>query len=290
MEKTIELNPYQQTAYWWINIIRAKVDELYIYKNRTGKLKDDGEEKFLSIFGEYSEKDWRNIYISLQECIKNDVYNYIPTGDMLHLDCFSQDTAKGRHTRLNEEISKILNIEVPDIRLANIGKKDSVIYTDYTSSYEWYKSCGIAELPVEYKCDYNYVLTGDLEELDFYNLVLATCLIIHDRGRNFISMDILRRVFCEEYKKHINIPNDIDDIYKEFNNVFIAFQERIDISRFWEKIFHYWYPKKTDKNGLDCYMKLANEFASTIINEFDYHQDGKDFTKSLVLTRQENKL
>ncbi len=290
MEKTIELNPYQQTAYWWINIIRAKVDELYIYKNRTGKLKDDGEEKFLSIFGEYSEKDWRNIYISLQDCIKNDVYNYIPTGDMLHPDCFSQDTAKGRHTRLNEEISKILNIEVPNIRLANIGKKDSVIYTDYTSSYEWYKSCGIAELPVEYKCDYNYVLTGDLEELDFYNLVLATCLIIHDRGRNFISMDILRGVFCEEYKKHINIPNDIDDIYKEFNNVFIAFQERIDISRFWEKIFHYWYPKKTDKNGLDCYMKLANEFASTIINEFDYHQDGNDSTKSLVLTRQENKL
>ena len=276
MEKTIELDQYQQTAYWWIQIILAKVNELYKYKARVGKIKDKEEEKFFSIFEKYDDKDWRNVYINLQEYIKKDVENYIPTGDIMFPDCFSQDTAKGGHRKLNEELSHIVNKVVPDIRLACRGRKDYVIYTSQEKAYEWYKSCGIDELSSKYECNYNYVLTGDIGELDFYNLVLATCIFISEKRKDFNSTKILRDVFCNEYKKYYKIPNDINEIQAEFNKVFRAFSGRIDISRFYDEDYCYYYLKEMDKNGLDAYMELANEFALKILEEYDFQQNNKE--------------
>lgn len=267
-QRKIELDSYEQTAYWWIRMLRKKINELYIYKIRIGVLKREEEEDFLSIFENFSEKDWRNLYIKLSEYIAKDVDDYVPRKNII-ADRFEQDTMKEGHQRLNEELSDIVGKKVPDIRLSINSEKDYIISTDTYYSYEWYKSCGVKTLERIYNCSYNYVLTGDEEELDFYNLLLATCICVSEKRPDFNSIYILKDIFCNEYDLYNNFEKNINNLFEEFNKVFMAFQGRIDISKFWEEKYRYYDIKDIDKNGLDSYMDQANKIASIIIREFD---------------------
>ena len=56
----------------------------------------------------------------------------------------------------------------------------------------------------------------------------------------------------------------------------MAFRGRVDISRFYDEDFCYYYLKEMDKNGLDAYMELANEFALKILEEYDFQQNNKE--------------
>ena len=123
--KEIKLSSIEVTAYWWVNIIKNKVRELII--NGTN---DKSELKFVKLFYNYTQIDWRNLYLELINYITEDVNNYISLEDTMEIDGFHQSTAKREHQRLNIELSKILNSKVPDIRLASSDFKDSVIYTN----------------------------------------------------------------------------------------------------------------------------------------------------------------
>lgn len=150
----VELSSIQATAYWWINQIRNKVKEIGLEK-----LSDKSEVKFAQTFYNFTEVEWRKLYLELVEYIAKDVENYIPQGYTFDIDAFSQDTDKGGHDRIDCEISKIIKQSVPDIRIASRSSKDSVIYTNMFGVSIWYKSCGISKLPTKYEP--SYLLTGD---------------------------------------------------------------------------------------------------------------------------------
>lgn len=198
--KEVELNPIEQTSYWWIKTIKSKVRELRIEGTNN---KD--ENKFLEIFNNLTKQEYRNLYLKLTEYITEDVNNYVPIGDVIEFDAFNQDTEKGKHERLNEELSEILGKKVPDIRLASRSYKDSVIYTNIFGSCMWYKSCGTTDLPNRY--EKSYLLTGDEEILKFENTLEATLFIISNNDSKFKSIPILKERFCHKYSEKNNIEN-----------------------------------------------------------------------------------
>ena len=122
----IELTSIQATAYWWVNLIRSKVKEILIETSS-----DEDKTNFAQIFCNFTEVEWRNLYLQLANYITEDINNYVPKGNAYDIDAFSQDTKKGGHNRINEELSKILQTSIPDIRLASRGSKDWVIYANY---------------------------------------------------------------------------------------------------------------------------------------------------------------
>lgn len=140
-KQLISLTPIETTAYWWINIIKSKVEELLEYGVSFSE-----EKKFLKIFLNYNEENYRNLYLELINFISIDVQNYVLKGITNDVDMFSQDTDYEGHNRLNEELSTILGVKVPDIRLAFSDVKDSVIYTSKMEVKVWYKSCGVMKL------------------------------------------------------------------------------------------------------------------------------------------------
>lgn len=264
--ETKKLNSYEQTSYWWINRLKSKINQLYLVKKREGNLDNNSELEFLSIFESFGEKDWRNIYLELRKYIKIDVSEFAPSDYFFNMDAFYQDTEKGKHQQLNNELSSILRIDIPDIRLANMGRKDEVIYTDPKGAYVWYKSCGTDQLPKEYESSFNYILTGNKKELEFYNLILSTLIILMEKNNNFNSMDKFRNRFCDEYKKNNNLDIPNQKLIEDFNTVFIMFNRKgLNISNYWHKELYYM-PSDLDKNGLDEYKELADYYSDVILN------------------------
>ena len=96
-KEEIELSPVEATSYWWINSIKYKVREIAISGTN-----DKSEAEFLEIFYNYTEINWRQVYLELVKYIFQDVASYIPKS---HHDSFSQDTAIKGHTKINDEIS-----------------------------------------------------------------------------------------------------------------------------------------------------------------------------------------
>lgn len=171
----VVLSSAENTAYWWNMIIRRKVREIVISGAR-----NKNEYNFANIFMKFSERDWRRLYIELADLIIDDINTFVPKFTRYGIDAFNQDTDKGQHDRLNEELSKIVGKKVPDIRLASNNYKDSVIFTNLFGVSIWYKSCGINDLEPDY--DSEYILTGDERELDFYNTLLSTMLVLTPDG------------------------------------------------------------------------------------------------------------
>ena len=176
--REIELSSIEATAYWWINVIRSKVRELIL-----SGTSDKKEIEFVKKFYNYTEIDWRNLYLELVKYITEDVNNYVPIGNIMGIDTFSQDTDKKGHDRINAELSKIMNCYIPDIRLASSSTKDLVIYTNMFGACVWYKSGGVINLSTKY--DPTYILTGDEQELNFYNLIVSTIAALKEKDKNF---------------------------------------------------------------------------------------------------------
>lgn len=256
----IELSPIEATAYWWINIIRNKVRELVIRETS-----DKHEIKFIEKFYNYTEIDWRNLYLGLIKFITEDVNNYISTGNIMDIDAFNQDTDKKGHDRINEELSKIMCCSIPDIRLASLQSKDSVIYTDNDTASVWYKSCGVTDLPKKYAP--TYVLTGNEQELNFYNLVISTIAVLNQRDRNFHSIPILRNGFCEEYKKVNQLQDNLNELTDKFNQAFERASDRKIILGSYRKETYFNQFRDIDYIGLEQYMEIAGHYADVILQK-----------------------
>ena len=274
----IELSSLEVTSYWWINVIRKKVRELAIDGPHGQK-----EIKFLNTFYNCTEKDWRKIYLELTKYIMEDINNFVPQGDIIGIDAFSQDTDLGGHNRINAELSKITKCKIPDIRLASNSSKDSVIYTNMFGASVWYKSCGVTNLPTLY--DACYILTGNEKELHFYNSLIATVSVLKGLDRNFNSVSVLRNVFCKEYKK----VNKLKDTLKELKVLFdYSFNKASDsdiiYGRFWDETYSAYF-REIDYVGLDEFMDIANYYSNVVLEK---NRDLKEnpHTKKLKYNKQ----
>ena len=258
MNERIELSSIQATAYWWINIIRHKVREI-VLKPSTNKK----EIAFAKIFYYYTETEWRILYLGLIGCIADDVNNYVLQGN--DIDAFHQDTNVGGHDKINSELSKLVNKEVPDIRLADYSSKDYVIYTFKTGALLWYKSAGVYELAYDYEP--SYILTGDEDELEFYNLFISIVLALHHANPDFRSVSKLREKFCTEYKKLNNLEEPLEELYIRFNKAFAkACDREIIMGRpYIENYFCSF--KDIDYIGLEKYSDIAKHYATIILKE-----------------------
>lgn len=255
--KYIKLNPYEITSYWWINLIKHKVRELVIWGTRN---KDEAQ--FATIFFEYTEKDWRKLYLALTKYIEKDVEHYIPKYPS---DSFSQDTDVKSHDRLNEELSCIIGKNIPDIRIASNNVKDSVIYTTTSNASTWYKSCGVIRLQSEYLP--SYILTGDDKSLDFYYLFLATVATVHKKDQGFRSPSFLRERFCKEFVRLSGEAEDITDIMELFDQCFnVANNKGIIKGRFYDKTYFAFF-RDIDYIGLEPFMELASHYADVILQK-----------------------
>lgn len=274
-KEEIELSPIEATAYWWINSIRYRVREIAISGAR-----DNSEVEFAELFYSYTEIDWRKVYLELVKCISEDVDNYIPKNPS---DTFSQDTDIKGHERLNDEMSKIIGQQIPDIRLASNGVKDSVIYTTVAFASVWYKSCEVNKLSTKY--DPSYVLTGDRNSLDFYNLLISTIAVLDKTDSSFKSVSTLRERFCREYIKLSESEETINDVVERFNFYFDkASDNEIILGRSFKEMY---FPsfRDIDYVGLDSYMELANHYASVILQKI---KDGDETPFCKKLKKQEN--
>lgn len=267
----IDLSPIEATAYWWVNLIKRKVKEITI--NGTHQL---NEKKFGEIFYGFTETDWRNLYLQLIPYITEDVDKYMTKRNNDEENAFNQDTDKNGHNRINEEISKIIKKQLPNIRLAGNGVKDYIIYTTHERAYVYYKSCGIINLPTIYEPD--YVLTGNEDALNFYNSLISTIAIINQENSNFHSMPVLREIFCNEYVKLSNSKEKLENIIEAFNYAFNKANDEDLIMGSSHNITYFprWFCK-IDFLGLDSYVDLAKHYANAILkndknNDISYCQ------------------
>jgi len=260
MEKEcIELDSYQITAYFWVNTIRNKVKEIFGYG-----VSEKLEEDFFSIFSELDEIGWRNLYLSLEKRIYDDVNSYVLKGKDCDIDMFSQDTDCKGHKHLNKELSLIMCKRVPDIRLAHNDSKDTVIYTSSNSVYVWYKSCDVSKLNNKYES--TFILTGDMAKLYFYNLVLATFVSIKDIDKDFNQFNIFKDVFCEKYA----CENDVStkQVLCMFNETMDLLLEREIVSVYQSTYFLSY--NALDLVGIDDYLEKGGEFAKCVVGKYDF--------------------
>lgn len=256
-KEEIELSPIEATAYWWINLMRYRVREI-----ATSGARDRNEAKFAEIFYSFTEIDWRKVYLELIKYIYKDVESYIPKN---HSDAFSQDTDIEGHNILNDEMFKIIGQQIPDIRLASNGVKDSVIYTTVSVVSVWNKSCGVNKLATKYEP--SYVLTGDRNSLDFYNLLISTIAVLNKIASSFKSVSTLRERFCREYIKLSELEETFDDVVERFNYAFNkASDNEIILGRSCKEMY---FPsfRDIDYIGLDSYIDLANHYANVILQK-----------------------
>lgn len=256
--KKVELSSIEAAAYWWVKIIKERVRELLIRG-----VQNKQEEKFVEVFYNYTEVEWRNLYLELITYITEDVNNYIVKETLFGVDAFGQDTAKKGHNRLNSELSAITKCHIPDIRLAGDGYKDSVLYVNIFGSSVWYKSCGITDLPSDYEP--SYIITGDKKTLDFYNLFISTIALLDEKAPEFKDIPIIRKRFSKEYKKLNNCEESIKEIEEMFNQAFDKASDKgLILGRYWRNIYFTFF-KDIDFIGLEEFMELAEHYVDVIL-------------------------
>ena len=270
MEEKLELKPAENTAYWWTN--RLKYIARNIAKNYEREKMypmSPNQKRFIKIFYGFSEKDWRNLYLSLTKYIEQDINSYKSTGIVWSRDVFSQDTAEGKHDRLNQELAEILNIsKFPDLRLSGNDSKDEVIYSGKQGVCIWYKSSGVMDLSRFVEPD--YILTGDEKEVDVYNQLIIALVELKKRDSNFDSIELLSKGFCQAYLK-LNDPNDTYmEVLKLFNKAYDKAEEwKIIFGRRYKNVFSC-EALRFDLTGLDAYRELAGHYADIILSQPAY--------------------
>lgn len=249
--KQIQLNPIEATAYFWVNTIKNKVREISI---NTKKF-NEKEKEFLKIFYNYTDLEWRKVYLELIKYTDYKVKKYVPHG-MYGIDDYNQDTAKYYHNDINKILSQVTSKKIPDIRLENRDIKDSIIYTNAYGANRWYKSCGTVPLPSLYES--NYILTGNKKELDFYNLVIAVTTVVMQKNNSFNSVNKLRKIFCDIY---IEIYGETDRkvLEEQFNNILYKMNDKGLIIGTPLQQDYYCKFQKIDLVGLDSYKDVLND-------------------------------
>lgn len=195
--KQIELNPVEATSYWWINTIQKKLQEILVLK----MVKE--EICFLNSFNNYTDIEWRKLYLELTKYIysKVDKLSYEEEFEYYH-----QATPINHHNDINEVLSKVTKKKIPDITLNLTDIESSTIYTNKYGADRVYSVSGIVPLDMFY--DSNYVLTGNKVELEIKNLVIK----LIESGILNESFESFKNKFCEIYG---SLHHDMDQILIE---------------------------------------------------------------------------
>ncbi|MDE5888601.1 MAG: hypothetical protein K2H20_01130 [Bacilli bacterium] len=255
MEKgMVELTPVQASAYWCVNMIRNKVREINTNRNVSSN-----EVGFLSLFYSYTDKEWRNLYLELVEHFKE-------ITDNERYDFFI-DTEVGEHDVLNAIISMIIKEDVPDISLSSNSENDSIIYIKNDSASVWYMSCG--DMPLSLKYEPDYVLTGDQDELELYNVLVATLAMIVTLDSGFRSISKLRERFCEEYKKANGLEDELESIVVRFNLAYKRASERGLVTGSDSSKSFFTSIGLMDISALEDYMDKGHHYAEVVLERED---------------------
>lgn len=212
-KKTIKLNIFETAAYWWIGVLRKKINEIYRYPGRFG----EDEKKLASLFVNYSEHDWQSLYKGeLLPCITYSAGK----GNL------KQFTARKGHKVINwalwRQYTNITKMgikdlsEFPDISFSLFGKEDIDIEV-CTSSNQVKVDDKVFSFG-DIDANYNYVLGNDEKELDFYNLILGIIIQIRQKDNQFDSLSVLKNHFCKIYASDNGIKN-IDELEERFDRV-----------------------------------------------------------------------
>ena len=258
----VVLDNVRQTAYWWIKVIRIKVNEI----SRNPGFFTNEEYEFFKMFSDFKEENWRKLYLGL--------IDYIPPKS------FSQSTSKKGHQQINDAISKILGIDIPDISLSPQNGKQYILDT---RSRNIYVSCKTKErIPFEYQTnyssDYNYVIAGDESDLKLYNLVLAVIIMIQRKSRNFKSLSFLRDSFCKKFISDNKLVCPMDEVIRNFNAIIKVLREysliECESSTGNEKISKWPMMAK----GLNTFSKIASEYSEYILEEYEKYLSSRVVT------------
>ena len=253
----VMLNNVEQTAYWWIKVIRIKLNE--ISRNPENFSKEEHE--FFRLFSDLREENWREIYLKLKDYIAP------YSGKKI----FSQNTSKKGHQQISDALSKILGRDVPDI---NLSPKNGKQYILDMHPRNIYVSCKVKErIPFEYQTsyssDYNYVITGNENDLKLYNLVLSVFVSIRKKNANFKSLGFLRKSFCEKIISDNNLSCSMDEAIKNFDAIIKVLREHSIIEcetlNGKERITKW----PIIANGLDSFSEIASEYSEYILDEYN---------------------
>lgn len=256
--KMIQLSPTEATVYWWIRIIKEKVREI-----STNVVYSKNEAKFAKIFIKYTEREWRNLYLKLIPYFIDKVNNFTKPICELETDTFHQDTDIKGHKEINSWLKEIIGCTIPDIRLGSNSSKDLVTYTNINSAIVWYKSCGTRNLPTSYEP--SYIITGDEETLDFYNLLISTIAVLGQLDRTFNSVETLRTVFCSKYI--INNKKKKKEVYQMFNDNFDKLSDKHIVHGASWKPTYILSISELDLIGLDKYIEQSYDIANLILQK-----------------------
>ena len=115
--------------------------------------------------------------------------------------------------------------------------------------------------------DPTYILTGDEQKLNFYNLLILTIMIIHKANVMFDSLDLLGEGFCETYIKLNKLKENQEEVKEKFNQ---AIEEACDVGlisvKSYSKKYFCWF-REFDFVGLEQYLEEAKYYAEVILGE-----------------------
>ncbi len=255
MEK-IALSTYEVAAYWWIKCIKFKTRELCI-----SGVRDKDEENFLDTFMHFGDVGYRKLYLDLVDSLKQDALLYRIENQKFNF--FIQSTAKNEHDAINNGISFALDEMIPNIRLGSKNLGDYEILLNDEHVIENYMSIS-RELPREY--DSCYILSGNTDELDFDNSLLATIFMLTRIDANFDSVKELRIGFCKQYNDDNNGRFDIRELHDRFNDFFNKAYEDGIISGNASGDNYSAYFYEADYGGLDNHIEKGIKYAEGIVN------------------------
>lgn len=250
----VVLNSVEQAAYWWIKVIRIKINE--ISRNPDSFSKEEYD--FFEMFSNFTEENWRDIYLKLKDYITH------------HSDkkTFSQNTSKKGHQQINEALN------IPDVSLSSRNGKQYILDMHPRNIYV---SCKIKErIPNEYQTsyssDYNYVITGNKNDLKLYNLVLAVIMSIRIKRQYFKSLSFLRDSFCKKFISDNELECSLEEVTRNFNAIIKVLSEysliECDTLNGNEKISKW----PIGVKGLTSFDKIACEYSEYILDEYDKYR------------------
>ena len=208
MKKTkVQLSPAETTAYWWVNVLRKKVNEIW-----TKGTKDYDENEFACTFYRYSEDMWRNLYLQLAKHLEIEIEK-VSQGNTYEIDSFTQDTSIDGHGVIDDVLGKITHCPYLDLWLSSKNELVSTIYSNEQGVSVW-NGKSIEQLPRLY--DASYILTGNFARFKFKCLMKAV-MSLENHIIDFHSLSFFKESFCNEYKQHVAPEFDISELEAMFD-------------------------------------------------------------------------
>ena len=278
----LKLDSSQAAAYWWIKRIKEVVRFIAARKDEK---EYDGYQSFLDAVGNFSELDYRKLYLRLVEMYRKRIAE-LPS-DEYEWWCYN-GTNQACHDEVNEVINGLLKdlhpdgkVVMPDVDL-NTYSKQTILHVHKDKVDVEYVADGYSEkVQSSYsgEWEYLYVLSGDMIRVCFSNLIKKVIITLSEWGKlEELTLNRICQGFCVGYINEFDSDVDRKALAKEFMNAFWIFiANGFDIklkdnfkgtyagstSDVGFKLLEY-YPNPTDNNGLDSYKEIAERIATVI--------------------------